>query len=247
MKASWLDLKVIHNDRVTFLAEKLLGIFSGQYEFAWDGPQQFNDQSNVVYHHTQSVSSREGGGEVEGRTKQWTTWSDSVNTVIHPSWEKGDKREGKETQLCPGSTDSGHTVKNFQIKDCKKKWTCVKQKSVFQLRLPLVELQALSCHTSAALKLQQFIYCADGWLLRRAFLKTTEHFLRKIFSQTFRKLSVTQGCAVNRAAGISSLSLSPFPQGRALPDWQAYLSGWNIPVKISRSKHNDGGYAPKAQ
>lgn len=109
MKASWLDIKVIHNERVTFLAEKLLGIFSGQYEFAWDGPQQFNDQSNVVYHHTQSVSSREGGGEVEGRTKQWTTWSDSVNTVIHPSWEKGDEREGKETKPCPDGTDSGHT------------------------------------------------------------------------------------------------------------------------------------------
>lgn len=188
-----------------------------------------------------------GGGEEEGRTKQWTTWSDSVNTFIHPSWEKGDKREGKETQLCPDSTVAGHTVKNFQIKDCKKNWTCVKQKSVFELRMPLVELQALSCHISVALKLQQFVYCAEGRLLRRASLKTNGNLLRKIFSQTFRKRSVTQGCAVNTATGISSIPFRPLPQGRALPDRQAYLSGWNIPVKISRSEHNDGGYAPKAQ
>lgn len=124
---------------------------------------------------TQSVSSREGGGEVERRTKQWTTWSDSVNTVIHPSWEKGYEREDKETQPCPDSTDSGHTVKNFQIKDSKKNWTSVKQKR----RLSLVELQAMSCHTSAALKLQQFVYCAEGRHPRQASLRTTGHLLRK--------------------------------------------------------------------
>ncbi len=43
--------------------------------------------------HTQSVE-QGGGGEVEGRTKHWTAWSDSVNTVIHPSW--AERREGKQ-------------------------------------------------------------------------------------------------------------------------------------------------------
>lgn len=33
----------------TFLGEKVLGIFAGHYEFAWDTPQQLNDQCYVVY------------------------------------------------------------------------------------------------------------------------------------------------------------------------------------------------------
>lgn len=33
----------------TFLGEKILGIFAGHYEFAWDTPQQLNDQRYVVY------------------------------------------------------------------------------------------------------------------------------------------------------------------------------------------------------
>lgn len=33
----------------TFLGEKILGIFAGHYEFAWDTPQQLNDQCYMVY------------------------------------------------------------------------------------------------------------------------------------------------------------------------------------------------------
>lgn len=33
----------------TFLGEKVLGIFAGHYEFAWDSPQQLNDQCYMVY------------------------------------------------------------------------------------------------------------------------------------------------------------------------------------------------------
>lgn len=33
----------------TFLGEKILGIFAGHYEFAWDSPQQLNDQRYMVY------------------------------------------------------------------------------------------------------------------------------------------------------------------------------------------------------
>lgn len=33
----------------TFLGEKILGIFAGHYEFAWDTPQQLNDQRYMVY------------------------------------------------------------------------------------------------------------------------------------------------------------------------------------------------------
>lgn len=32
----------------TFLGEKVLGIFASQYEFAWDTPQQLNDQCYMV-------------------------------------------------------------------------------------------------------------------------------------------------------------------------------------------------------
>lgn len=35
--------------QITFLGEKVLGIFSSQYEFAWDCPQQLNDQCYVVF------------------------------------------------------------------------------------------------------------------------------------------------------------------------------------------------------
>ncbi len=89
IKASWLGIKCIQNGRITFLGEKLLGIFSGQYEFAWDGPQQFNDQSNVVYHHTHRVSSREGvvrwrGGPNIGQLDQTVL----IQTFTHPErWE----------------------------------------------------------------------------------------------------------------------------------------------------------------
>lgn len=33
----------------TFFGEKILGIFAGHYEFAWDSPQQLNDQRYMVY------------------------------------------------------------------------------------------------------------------------------------------------------------------------------------------------------
>lgn len=32
----------------TFLGEELLGIFAVGYEFAWDFPQQLNDQCDVI-------------------------------------------------------------------------------------------------------------------------------------------------------------------------------------------------------
>lgn len=33
----------------TFLGEKILGIFAAHNEFAWDTPQQLNDQRYMVY------------------------------------------------------------------------------------------------------------------------------------------------------------------------------------------------------
>lgn len=35
--------------QITFLGEKILGIFAVHYEFAWDAPQQLNDQRYMVY------------------------------------------------------------------------------------------------------------------------------------------------------------------------------------------------------
>lgn len=43
------DLCLLACDTFTFLGEKVLGIFARHYEFAWDTPQQFNDQCYMVY------------------------------------------------------------------------------------------------------------------------------------------------------------------------------------------------------
>lgn len=43
------DLHLHTRDTFTFLGEKVLGIFARHYEFAWDTPQQLNDQCYMVY------------------------------------------------------------------------------------------------------------------------------------------------------------------------------------------------------
>lgn len=69
----------------TFLGEKILGIFPSRYEFAWDLPQQLNDQCNMVCTDNER---KETGGREEGRTRQ--TESDLVcQSVTGPPWVKG--------------------------------------------------------------------------------------------------------------------------------------------------------------
>lgn len=51
----------------TFLGEKILGIFAGHYEFAWDTPQQLNDQRYMVY---AADNCKRRGGEEDRQDKQ---------------------------------------------------------------------------------------------------------------------------------------------------------------------------------
>lgn len=67
MSLGTADLLLLTCDMFTFLGEKVLGIFASHYEFAWDTPQQLNDQCYVVY-----VVARGGGGQ----TGQTTDLSD---------------------------------------------------------------------------------------------------------------------------------------------------------------------------
>ena len=63
----------------TFLGEKILGIFAGHYEFAWDTPQQLNDQRYVVYRRFQEEREQKTDTQTHNR------WSDRV-PVTGPLW-----------------------------------------------------------------------------------------------------------------------------------------------------------------
>lgn len=62
---------------ITFLGEKVLGVFSRNYEFARDHPQQLNDQSNVVCH----FAWQQKGGLLWGLEKSGVAEGDKTNHI----------------------------------------------------------------------------------------------------------------------------------------------------------------------
>lgn len=80
-------------DSFTFLGEKVLGIFARHCEFAWDTPQQLNDQCYMVY-----LVARGGRGDKQDRQQicqtksQSGTRSGSVGVAQRSDWQHTNER-----------------------------------------------------------------------------------------------------------------------------------------------------------
>lgn len=96
------DRQEVHTGHnFTFLGEKVLGIFSSHYEFAWDSPQQLNDQRYMVYT-AEPPGRRVQRGREGGRQTRQTTTSQTVSQS-GPRWVCGWRAEEER-----GGADSTH-------------------------------------------------------------------------------------------------------------------------------------------
>lgn len=68
-------------DTFTFLGEKVLGIFARHYEFAWDTPQQLNDQCYMVYVVTSGRGNKRDKQQICQTKSQSGTRSGSVGAA----------------------------------------------------------------------------------------------------------------------------------------------------------------------